>query len=421
MLVGVENSLNTSAIRLSIADSPITQSISLNLTEANDLNLQNGQVIRGFLKDGEILLKANGAFTQQQFAQLSANLPFVDYTAVKRPGGFQLNRVDRASKTSTQIASKLDSKQASKLASSKFLWANLSAKLSAHLDSTTGYSHAEGKSLASFLSAYGLDPQSITGERVVDQFKSFANMGKRSNSSGLNAFHDSLASLNKNGKNAENNIAGLLKNFISTGLSVLSQSYEGGLNQINFPVFLLDGAPATVSIDLGDGFDLSQFMNLQSYSQSLKTGPDYVDPSNSFSNDASDFDDSSSSDSETESGRDNADGNDEQTKRWRSSRNIEDFLAGSVNNFKVQVSVGHEKSLLVDCAVNTNSKLIFANVWVTGNPGFFQLVANNVESLALRFKSQELSLFGYNIYNKEPPVYAQQSGLHRSGNINLEA
>jgi hypothetical protein len=186
-------------------------------------------------------------------------------------------------------------------------------------------------------------------------------------------------------------------------------------------VFLLDGAPATVSIDLGDGFDLSQFMNLQSYSQSLKTGPDYVDPSNSFSNDASDFDDSSSSDSETESGRDNADGSDEQTKRWRSSRNIEDFLAGSVNNFKVQVSVGHERSLLVDCAVNTNSKLIFANVWVTGNPGFFQLVANNVESLALRFKSQELSLFGYNIYNKEPPVYAQQSGLNRSGNINLEA
>ena len=421
MLVGVENSLNTSAIRLSVADSPITQSISLNLTEANDLNLQNGQVIRGFLKDGEILLKANGAFTQQQFAQLSANLPFVDYTAVKRPGGFQLNRVDRASKTSTQITSKLDSKQASKLASSKFLWTNLSAKLSSYLDSTTGYSHAEGKSLASFLSANALDAQSITGERVVDQFKSFANMGKRSNSSGLNAFHESLASLSRNGKNAESNIAGLLKNFVSTGLNVLSQSFEGGLNQINFPVFLLDGAPATVSLDLGDGFDLSQFMNLQSYSQSLKTGLDYVDSSNSFSNDASDFDDSSSSDSETESGRDNADGNDEQTKRWRSSRNIEDFLAGSVNNFKVQVSVGHEKSLLVDCAVNTNSKLIFANVWVTGNPDFFQFVANNVESLALRFKSQELSLFGYNIYNKEPPVYAQQSGLNRSGNINLEA
>ena len=421
MLVGVENSLNTSAIRLSIADSPITQSISLNLTEANDLNLQNGQVIRGFLKDGEILLKANGAFTQQQFAQLSANLPFVDYTAVKRPGGFQLNRVDRASKTSTQIASKLDSKQASKLASSKFLWANLYAKLSAYLHSTTGYSHAEGKNLASFLSANGLDAQSITGERVVDQFKSFANMGKRSNSSGLNAFHDSLAALSRNGKNAENNIAGLLKNFVSTGLSVLSQSFEGGVNQINFPVFLLEGAPATVSIDLGDGFDLSQFMNLQSYSQSLKTGPDHVDSSNPLSNDASDLDDSSSSDSEAESGRDNADGNDEQTKRWRSSRNIEDFLAGSVNNFKVQVSLGHEKSLLVDCAVNTNSKLIFANVWVTGNPGFFQLVANNVESLALRFKSQELSLFGYNIYNKEPPVYAQQSGLNRSGNINLEA
>ena len=58
MLVGVENSLNASAVRLSIADSPTTQSISLNLAEASDLNLQNGQVIRGFLKDGEILLKA---------------------------------------------------------------------------------------------------------------------------------------------------------------------------------------------------------------------------------------------------------------------------------------------------------------------------------------------------------------------------
>ena len=103
MLVGIENSLNTSAVRLSIADSPITQSISLNLTEANDLNLQNGQVVRGFLKDGEILLKANGSFTQQQFAQLSANLPFVDYTAVRRPGGLQLNRVDRASNTSSQM------------------------------------------------------------------------------------------------------------------------------------------------------------------------------------------------------------------------------------------------------------------------------------------------------------------------------
>lgn len=421
MLVGVENSLNTSAIRLSIADSPITQSISLNLTEANDLNLQNGQVIRGFLKDGEILLKANGAYTQQQFAQLSANLPFIDYTAVKRPGSFQLNRVDRASKASTQIASKLDSKQASKLASSKFLWANLSARLSAYFDSTAGYSHAEGESLASFLSANGLDAKSITGEQVVDQFKSFANMGNRSDSSGLNAFHDSLASLSRNGTNTDNNLAGLLKNFISSGISVLSQSLEGGVNQINFPVFLLDGAPATVSIDLGDGFDLSQFMNLQSYSQSLKSGPDYVDSSTPFSKDAFDFDDSGSSDSETESGRDNDDGNDEQSKRWRSSRNIEDFLAGSVNNFKVQVSVGHEKSLLVDCAVNTNSKLIFANVWVTGNPDFFQLVANNVESLASRFKSQELSLFGYNIYNKEPPVYAQQSGLNRSGNINLEA
>jgi len=77
--------------------------------------------------------------------------------------------------------------------------------------------------------------------------------------------------------------------------------------------------------------------------------------------------------------------------------------------------------LLVDCAVNTNSKLIFANVWVAGDADFYELVANNVESLASRFKTQDLSLFGYNIYNKEPPVYAQQSGLNRSGNINLEA
>jgi len=421
MLVGVENSLNTSAVRLSIADSPATQSISLNLTEANDLNLQNGQVIRGFLKDGEILLKANGGFTQQQFAQLSANLPFVDYTAVRRPGGFQLNRVDRASKSSAQITSKLDSKQASKLARSKFLWANLSARLSTHFDSSVGHLRAETKSLASFLSANGLDAQTITGKQVLDQFKSFANMGKRSESSGLNAFHETLASISRNGTSAENNVATLLKNFVSSGLSVLSQSYEGGMSQINFPLFLLDGAPATISIDLGDGLDLSQFMNLQSYTQTLKTGPDYIDSSTLFSNDTSDFDDSGSSDSDSETGRDDADGSDQQNKRWRSSRNVEDFLAGTVNNFKVQVSVGHEKRLLVDCAVNTNSKLIFANVWVAGNADFFELVANNVESLASRFKTQDLSLFGYNIYNKEPPVYAQQSGLNRSGNINLEA
>ena len=41
-----------------------------------------------------------------------------------------------------------------------------------------------------------------------------------------------------------------------------------------------------------------------------------------------------------------------------------------------------------------------ANVWVAGDRYFFELVANNVESLASRFESQELSLFGYNIFNK---------------------
>ena len=74
-------------------------------------------------------------------------------------------------------------------------------------------------------------------------------------------------------------MTGLLKNFISTGLNVLSQSSEAGLNQVNFPVFPQDGAPASVSIDLNGGIDLSQFMNLQSYSQTLKMAPDYADPS----------------------------------------------------------------------------------------------------------------------------------------------
>jgi hypothetical protein len=421
MLVGIENSLNTSAVRLSIADSPITQSISLNLTEANDLNLQNGQVVRGFLKDGEILLKANGSFTQQQFAQLSANLPFVDYTAVRRPGGFQLNRVDRASNTSSQITSKLDSKQTSKLASSKFLWTNMSTRLAEYFGSALGSSSSEAKSLAAFLSANGLDARLINGEKIGNQFKSFANMGERSDSTGLNSFHDSLASVNKNVSKAESNLAGLLKGFISSGLNVLSQSFEAGLNQVNFPVFLLDGAPASISIDLSGGIDLSQFMNLQSYSEARKSGSDYIDSSNPFANDASESDDSGDSDTGSELDRDHSNGNDDQTKRWRSTRNIEDFLAGSVTNFKVLVSIDSEKSLLVDCAVNTGSKLIFANVWVDGDNYFFDLVSNNIDSLASRFNSQELSLFGYNIFNKEPPIYKQQPGLARSGNINLEA
>lgn len=417
MLVGVENSLNASAVRLSIADSPTTQSISLNLAEANDLNLQNGQVVRGFLKDGEILLKANGAFTQQQFAQLSANLPFVDYSVVKRPGGFQLNRLDRTSKSSAQVTSKLDSRQASKLASSKFLWSDMAARLSANFDS----SRAESKSFAAFLYANGLNAQAITGRSVSEQFKSFANMGERSDKSGLNTFYDSLASLAKSTSKAENNIAGLLKNFISTGLNVLSQSSEAGLNQVNFPVFIQDGAPASISMDLNSGIDLSQFMNLQSYSQTLKTAPDYADPSTPFNNNASDSEGAGSNELETEKGPNYGDLEDHQAKHWRSNRNIEDFLAGPVNNFKVQVSIDRDRNLLVDCAVNTGSKLIFANVWVAGDRYFFELVANNVESLASRFESQELSLFGYNIFNKEPPGYAQHCGLGRLGNINLEA
>ena len=421
MLVGVENSLNASAVRLSIADSPTTQSISLNLAEANDLNLQNGQVIRGFLKDGEILLKANGAFTQQQFAQLSANLPFVDYSVVKRPGGFQLNRLDRTSKNSAQVTSKLDSRQASKLASSKFLWSDMAARLSANLDSSVGSSRAGSKSFAAFLYANGLNAQAITGKSVSEQFKSFANMGERSDKTGLNPFHDSLASLTKSTSQAENNMAGLLKNFISTGLNVLSQSSEAGLNQVNFPVFLQDGAPASISIDLNGGIDLSQFMNLQSYSQTLKTAPDYADPSTPFNNNASDSEGAGSNELETEKGPNYGDLEDQQAKHWRSNRNIEDFLAGPVNNFKVQVSIDRDRNLLVDCAVNTGSKLIFANVWVAGDRYFFELVANNVESLASRFESQELSLFGYNIFNKEPPGYARHCGLGRLGNINLEA
>jgi hypothetical protein len=421
MLVGVENSLNASAVKVSIADAPITQSISLNLTEANDLNLQNGQVVRGFLKDGEILLKANGTLTQQQFAQLSANLPFVDYTAVRRPGGFQLNRVDKASSNSSQLTSKLDSKRASKLASSKFLWTNMSTRLTEHFGAVSGSSSSGAKSLATFLSANGLDARLITGEKIGDQFKNFANMGERSESTGLNSFHDSLASVNKNTSKTESNIAGLLKGFISSGLNVLSQSFEAGLNQVNFPVFLLDGAPASISIDLSGEFDLSQFMNLQSYSEARKLGADYIDSLTSFSNDASDSDDLGDGDTESEFERDQTKGNDEQTKRWRSSRSIEDFLTGSVNNFKVLVSIDSEKSLLVDCAVNTSSRLIFANVWVAGDNYFFELVSNNIDSLASKFNSQHLSLFGYNIFNKEPPIYEQQPGLGKSGNINLEA
>lgn len=421
MLVGVENSLNASAVKVSIADAPITQSISLNLTEANDLNLQNGQVVRGFLKDGEILLKANGTLTQQQFAQLSANLPFVDYTAVRRPGGFQLNRVDKASSNSSQLTSKLDSKRASKLASSKFLWTNMSTRLTEHFGAVSGLSSSGAKSLATFLSANGLDARLITGEKIGDQFKNFANMGERSESTGLNSFHDSLASVNKNTSKTESNIAGLLKGFISSGLNVLSQSFEAGLNQVNFPVFLLDGAPASISIDLSGEFDLSQFMNLQSYSEARKLGADYIDSLTSFSNDASDSDDLGDGDTESEFEQDQTKGNDEQTKRWRSSRSIEDFLTGSVNNFKVLVSIDSEKSLLVDCAVNTSSRLIFANVWVAGDNYFFELVSNNIDSLASKFNSQHLSLFGYNIFNKEPPIYEQQPGLGKSGNINLEA
>ena len=421
MLVGVENSLNASAVKVSIADAPITQSISLNLTEANDLNLQNGQVVRGFLKDGEILLKANGTLTQQQFAQLSANLPFVDYTAVRRPGGFQLNRVDKASSNSSQLTSKLDSKRASKLASSKFLWTNMSTRLTEHFGAVSGSSSSGAKSLATFLSANGLDARLITGEKIGDQFKNFANMGERSESTGLNSFHDSLASVNKNTSKTESNIAGLLKGFISSGLNVLSQSFEAGLNQVNFPVFLLDGAPASISIDLSGEFDLSQFMNLQSYSEARKLGADYIDSLTSFSNDASDSDDLGDGDTESEFEQDQTKGNDEQTKRWRSSRSIEDFLTGSVNNFKVLVSIDSEKSLLVDCAVNTSSRLIFANVWVAGDNYFFELVSNNIDSLASKFNSQHLSLFGYNIFNKEPPIYEQQPGLGKSGNINLEA
>lgn len=421
MLVGVENSLNASAVKVSIADAPITQSISLNLTEANDLNLQNGQVVRGFLKDGEILLKANGTLTQQQFAQLSANLPFVDYTAVRRPGGFQLNRVDKASSNSSQLTSKLDSKRASKLASSKFLWTNMSTRLTEHFGAVSGSSSSGAKSLATFLSANGLDARLITGEKIGDQFKNFANMGERSESTGLNSFHDSLASVNKNTSKTESNIAGLLKGFISSGLNVLSQSFEAGLNQVNFPVFLLDGAPASISIDLSGEFDLSQFMNLQSYSEARKLGADYIDSLTSFSNDASDSDDLGDGDTESEFEQDQTKGNDEQTKRWRSSRSIQDFLTGSVNNFKVLVSIDSEKSLLVDCAVNTSSRLIFANVWVAGDNYFFELVSNNIDSLASKFNSQHLSLFGYNIFNKEPPIYEQQPGLGKSGNINLEA
>ena len=266
-----------------------------------------------------------------------------------------------------------------------------------------------------------MNAQAITGKSVSEQFKSFANMGERSDKTGLNPFHDSLASLTKSTSKAENNMAGLLKNFISTGLNVLSQSSEAGLNQVNFPVFLQDGAPASISIDLNGGIDLSQFMNLQSYSQTLKTAPDYADPSTPFNNNAFDSEGAGSNELETEKGPNYGDLEDQRAKHWRSNRNIEDFLAGPVNNFKVQVSIDRDRNLLVDCAVNTGSKLIFANVWVAGDRYFFELVANNVESLASRFESQELSLFGYNIFNKEAPVYAKHCGLGRLGNINLEA
>ena len=297
----------------------------------------------------------------------------------------------------------------------------MSTRLTEHFGAVSGSSSSGAKSLATFLSANGLDARLITGEKIGDQFKNFANMGERSESTGLNSFHDSLASVNKNTSKTESNIAGLLKGFISSGLNVLSQSFEAGLNQVNFPVFLLDGAPASISIDLSGEFDLSQFMNLQSYSEARKLGADYIDSLTSFSNDASDSDDLGDGDTESEFEQDQTKGNDEQTKRWRSSRSIQDFLTGSVNNFKVLVSIDSEKSLLVDCAVNTSSRLIFANVWVAGDNYFFELVSNNIDSLASKFNSQHLSLFGYNIFNKEPPIYEQQPGLGKSGNINLEA
>ena len=67
----------------------------------------------------------------------------------------------------------LDSRQASKLASSKFLWSDMAARLSANFDSSSGSSRAGSKSFAAFLYANGLNAQAITGKSVSEQFKSF--------------------------------------------------------------------------------------------------------------------------------------------------------------------------------------------------------------------------------------------------------
>ena len=90
-------------------------------------------------------------------------------------------------------------------------------------------------------------------------------------------------------------------------------------------------------------------------------------------------------------------------------------------NFKVKLSLGDGRLLFVDCAVILGKRMIFSNVWAAGDSRFYNSVLRGVDQLAARFHSQELQLLGYNIFNDSPPMYSEQLGVSRAGNINIEA
>lgn len=426
MLTGIENSLQTSSIRLSAADSLQTQSVFLNLSEANELGLQNGQVIRGFLKDGELLLRANGAFTQQQFLQLSANLPYIDFIGARKLGGFQLTAADKTSRQTSLPASRGNQKASTKSVSYKFIQSTAFSDLSAQLEGELSKMPNEtpfSNDVRRFINKFGTSFASINHQELKKQLinltrRNSSNVGEDSNS--LPEFISNLAGRAgqiRSAGSATSNVLYSLQNYIGTSLILLSQGIESNQQQISFPVFFLDNAPASVSFDLTEGLDLSQFLNLQNYASSIKGSGHKSEFAQMGDNELG-----YAALGKEENGPDSDEKKSGHHSEWIGrERELKEFVSGALANFKVKLSLGDDRLLFVDCAVNLDRRMIFSNVWVAGDTRFYNHVLKGVEQLAARFRSQELQLLGYNVFNDSPPMYSEQLGVSRVGNINIEA
>lgn len=428
MLTGVENSLQTSSIRLSAADSLQTQSVFLNLSEANELGLQNGQVIRGFLKDGELLFRANGAFTQQQFLQLSANLPFIDFIGIRKLGGFQLTAADRAGRQAGVSAFKGNNKTNTRLTSYKFIQSRAFSELSSQLESELLSMQREmplSNEVRRFIDKFGSSFASISQQDLKKQFLNFTRKNSSKVSKDSNSLPEFILNLTKRTEQARS--AGLavpkvlssLQNYVSTSLNLLVQGFDSSQQQLSFPVFFLDNAPALVSLDFSDGLDITQFMHLQNYAQSIKEAVhknEFVQISDNETayTDVDGKEDEGNPDSEERQ-------SDHHSEWMGREREFKEFATGVLANFKVKLSLGDGRLLFVDCAVNLGKRMLFSNVWAAGDTRFYNSVLSGVDQLAARFHSQELQLLGYNVFNDSPPMYSEQLGVSRAGNINIEA